>query len=66
MRVSVDEEKCQGHARCAEVAASVFDLDEHGRGHVIAEGEVPPGSEAAALRAQRNCPERAVIVRDQP
>ena len=62
MRVTVDADQCQGHARCWEICPEVFSLDEVGHGTVAVE-EVPPGLEAEVLKAAGNCPERAIIVR---
>jgi ferredoxin len=61
MDVSVDPEKCQGHARCNLIAPEVFDLDEGGYSVVIAE-HVPADLEAAVSNAIANCPERAISV----
>ncbi|SEP10794.1 ferredoxin [Trujillonella endophytica] len=61
MKVDVDPERCQGHARCWEICPEVFGLDEEGHGHVLVD-VVPPGLEAAATEAAENCPERAILV----
>ena len=62
MRVTVDADQCQGHARCWEICPEVFSLDEVGHA-AVAVGEVPPGLEAEVRKAAGNCPERAIIVR---
>ena len=59
MHVSVDENLCQGHARCSLICPEVFDLDESGFSVVIA-AHVPPEHEAAVKDAVLNCPERAI------
>jgi ferredoxin len=59
MKVSVDPERCQGHARCWEICPDVFSLDEEGHADVVA-AEVPPALEDDVRRAVRNCPERAI------
>lgn len=59
MKVSIDTSKCQGHARCWEIAPEVFDLDDEGYGTVLLD-EVPDGLKAKALDAVQNCPERAI------
>jgi ferredoxin len=61
MKVKVDPEKCQGHNRCHALAPRIFDLDELGYSVVIVD-EVPTELEDLALRAVRNCPERAISV----
>jgi ferredoxin len=61
MKVSVDPELCQGHARCWDICPEVFDLDDEGSAFV-AVAEVPPALEDKARQAARNCPERAITV----
>jgi len=59
MKVSVDADVCQGHARCWEICPDVFDLDDEG--HSVAKSEdVPAGLEDQVLQAVANCPERAI------
>jgi len=59
MKVSVDPDLCQGHARCWEICPDVFSLDEEGHADVV-DAEVPPALEDDVRRAARNCPERAI------
>ncbi len=61
MKVEVDAELCQGHARCWEICPEVFSLDEQGHG-VVSVPEVPAEFEAGAAAAAANCPERAITV----
>ena len=61
MRVHVDSELCQGHARCNVICPEVFDLDEEGHA-LVANETVPAGLEAKAEEAAANCPERAITV----
>jgi ferredoxin len=61
MKVSIDEDRCQGHARCWALCPEVFALDDEGLGHVKVD-EVPTGLEAKAQEAADNCPERAITV----
>ena len=61
MKVSIDQDLCQGHAVCYLVAPSVFDVDEDGRGVVISE-EIGEELEADARVAAQRCPESAVIL----
>ena len=61
MRVSVDADVCQGHARCWGICPEVFSLDEEG--HALVENpEVPAEFQAKAQEAAENCPERAITV----
>lgn len=61
MKVTVDPDRCQGHARCWEICPEVFSLDEVGHSSA-AVPVVPPEREAAAAKAAANCPERAITV----
>jgi len=61
VRVSVDEDRCQGHARCWAICPEVFDLDDEGHA-VVAQPDVPAELEARAREAADNCPERAITV----
>ena len=62
MKVSVDPDLCQGHARCWQICPDVFDLDDEGHAVVIVHGDVPVELEAKVADAARNCPERAISV----
>ena len=62
MKVTVDPDRCQGHAQCWDRCPEVFSLDEEGHA-VVTAAEVPAGLEAKASRAAANCPERAITVR---
>lgn len=62
LRVHVDPDKCQGHARCKAVAPELFDLDGYGNAHEAGDGIVPVGLEDKAYLARANCPEFAIEV----
>ncbi|HEX4432764.1 MAG TPA: ferredoxin, partial [Frankiaceae bacterium] len=47
MRVEIDPEACQGHARCGDICPEVFSLDDEGHSFVTTP-EVPAGFEAKA------------------
>lgn len=65
MRVAIDLDRCTGHGRCYALAPELFvPDDEDGHGVVVGDGTVPPEQEAAARRAEANCPERAVVLTD--
>jgi ferredoxin len=59
MKVLLDTDLCQGHARCWDICPEVFDLDEEGHA-VVLQPEVPPELQDKALDAIANCPERAI------
>ena len=52
LKVRVDQDKCQGHARCKSLAPELFNLDEFGNAHEIGDGSVPAGLEDKAWLAQ--------------
>jgi ferredoxin len=49
---------------CAIAAPKVFGSDEIGNAVVLVEGDLPRELEAAARRAEGNCPERAIEIRE--
>jgi ferredoxin len=59
MKVMVDPDRCQGHARCWEICPEVFSLDEEGHS-VVSVADVPVELETKVDRAVANCPERAL------
>jgi ferredoxin len=61
MRVTVDADRCEGHARCWSVCPEVFALDDEGHA-VVERPDVPAGLEDKVREAERNCPERAITV----
>ncbi len=65
MRVSVDPERCQGHARCMLGAPRIFDLDDETGQSVVLLDELPGDLEAAARSAADECPEGAISVLDR-
>jgi ferredoxin len=62
LKVRVDPDKCQGHARCKSLAPELFELDEFGNAHEIGDGTVPAGLEDKAYLAKSNCPELAIDI----
>jgi ferredoxin len=65
MRVTVDDERCHGHQMCAIAAPAVFGSDDYGNAVVLIPGELPTELEAAARRAEGNCPERAITIEER-
>jgi ferredoxin len=64
MRVSVDENLCQGHTLCNMTAPDVFHLREEDGHSYVAVTEFTPEVMAAARRAAQTCPEQAIVVED--
>jgi ferredoxin len=62
VRIRVDPDKCEGHARCYGLAPELFDVDDYGLSTAVGDGTVPPGLEDRARLAVANCPEFAVEV----
>ncbi len=62
MRVRVDRERCQGHARCFALAPELFELDELGNARERGTGVVAAELEDKARLAQANCPELAIDI----
>ena len=57
LKVKVDRDKCQGHARCAALAPELFELDELGNAREKGDGTVPDALVEKAYLAKANCPE---------
>jgi ferredoxin len=62
MKIAVDAEKCQGHARCYALSPELFSVDDYGQASVNGDGTVPPELEDKARLAIANCPEFAITV----
>jgi ferredoxin len=66
MKVAIDQDKCQGHARCAIIAPDVFDVDDLGKGYVLRDGgDVPEQFGADAHEAAFSCPESAISILEE-
>jgi ferredoxin len=62
MRVTVDQDRCQGHNRCVAVAPELFEVDDLGYAHAIGDGVVPGAARRQAELAAANCPELAISI----
>jgi ferredoxin len=62
LRVRVNRERCQGHARCVALAPELFEVDAFGEAHEIADGRVSSTLEGKAWLARANCPEFAIDI----
>lgn len=62
MKVHVNPDKCQGHARCVMVAPDLFETDDLGNAHEIGDGTVPAHLEDQGRLAAANCPEFAISI----
>jgi len=61
MKVLVDAEKCQGHARCLAEGPDVYVLDDDGYNTTDVES-VPPELQDQARRGALACPELALTI----
>jgi ferredoxin len=64
VKVSIDLDKCCGHARCYAIDSELFQLDDSGYA-LRADIAIPPGAEDPAAedkarQAVGECPERAI------
>jgi ferredoxin len=61
VKVTVDDDRCRGHAVCCSVCPEVFTLTDDGYS-VARDPQVPAEFEEAVRAASVNCPERAITV----
>jgi ferredoxin len=64
MRVSVDNDRCTGHARCWAIAPDIFTIDDDGYSNIGTAKPVPDGTEDLARSGVAACPERALRIED--
>ncbi len=62
MRVTVDQDKCEGHNRCYALAPELFDVDDFGQAVVVGDGTVTGDLAGRARLAVANCPEYAITL----
>jgi ferredoxin len=62
LTITVDREKCSGHARCAMKGPDVYELDEEG--YCISDGKVVTDESlrTQVIHGMKACPERAILV----
>ncbi len=65
MKIELDPEKCQGHARCYALAPELFDVDDYGQSSVRGDGTVPVALADKARLAVANCPEFAITITEE-
>ena len=63
MKVTVDQDLCEGHGRCQSAAPEVFELRDDDKSYVLIER---PGEELRAKveRAARLCPRQAIRIEE--
>lgn len=62
LKIVVDRDRCEGNARCVQLAPTVFRVDDQDQVQIIA----PPGPElrAAVEAAVARCPRQALMLDD--
>ena len=65
LKVRVNRQRCQGHARCAALAPELFEADEFGEAHEIGDARVSADLHAKAYLAKANCPESAIDIEER-
>ena len=63
-RVTVDQDRCEGHARCMQVAPQIFEVRDDDRSYVLLD-TVPEEFRTKVERAVRLCPRQAIAIKDQ-
>jgi ferredoxin len=64
VKIRIDQNVCQGHGRCYDLAPTLVEPDDIGNGREIGDGTVPADLEQTARKAAANCPEQAVILEE--
>jgi ferredoxin len=65
MKLMVNGFACDGHAQCTAAAPGAFRLGTDGKAYGVFI-EVPADQQDAVRDAQRRCPQRAVLVLEEP
>ena len=63
MKIVVDYERCEGNARCVQLAPKVFKTDDNDQLHLLLE-EPPEDQRAAVEAAVARCPRQALMIED--
>lgn len=61
MKVTIDDDRCRGHAVCCTLCPEVFALTDDGYAEVSTT-DVPAEFADAVRNASDNCPEHAIVV----
>jgi ferredoxin len=64
LRITIDPVACEAYGYCAELLPEAITLDEWGF-PIIFDGTVPPHLMSLVKRAVRDCPRRAITVRQE-
>jgi ferredoxin len=64
LRITIDPVACDAYGYCAELLPEAISLDEWGY-PIVEDRAVPPHLKALAKRAVRDCPKRAITIRNK-
>lgn len=64
MRISVDDDVCEGHGQCYVVDPDLFPLNDDGYSAIGRDKPVPPGEEDAARQGVDACPVFALTLHE--
>ncbi|MBV9090990.1 MAG: ferredoxin [Mycobacteriaceae bacterium] len=65
MKVSVDQQRCQGHTLCSMIAPDSFRLDDIDGHSSPVSAVVAPGQQDLVREAARSCPEQAIFIEEE-
>ena len=61
-KFEINSDLCVGHGQCYLVVPDLIEDDERGLAHVRGDGQVPVDRREALQRAQKSCPEGALVL----
>jgi ferredoxin len=61
-KLQIDPDRCMGHGLCYSEVPDLIEDDDRGIAHVRGDGDVPLGRLEALHKAQKLCPEDAVVL----
>ncbi|WP_246133188.1 ferredoxin [Mycobacterium helveticum] len=61
-KFEIDSDLCVGHGQCYLVVPDLIEDDERGLAHVRGDGQVPVDHLEALQRAEKSCPEGALVL----
>lgn len=64
LKLRIDQNLCQGHARCVSFAPELFGSDERGFVRTRDNGSVPDALMQKAYLAESNCPEVVIAINE--
>ena len=65
MRVTLNTERCSGHARCYAIAPEVYEIDDNGFCLPLPDRDISEELEQAARDGVDACPENALAIADE-